>query len=79
MSVNAENVTYLDSFGFKHIAKKIKKFIGNKKIITNICKIQAYDAIMCAYFCIGFIGFMLKGQILLDHTNLLSTNKYEKK
>ena len=25
---------------------------------------------MCGYFCIGFIGFMLKDKSLLDYTNL---------
>ena len=35
---------------------------------------QAYDLIMCGYFCIGFIYFMLKGKILLDYTNLFSPN-----
>ena len=29
----------------------------NKNIITNIFRIQAYDSIMCGYFCIGFINF----------------------
>ena len=29
------------SFGAEHIPKEIKKFIGNKKIITNIYRIQA--------------------------------------
>ena len=33
---------------------------------------------MCGYFCIGFIDFMLKGKILLEHTNLFSSNDYEK-
>ena len=28
--------------------------------------------------CIGFIDSMLKGQSLLDHTNLFSPNDYEK-
>ena len=27
--VNAENVTYFDSFGVEHIPKEIRKFIGN--------------------------------------------------
>ena len=58
--------------------QKIKKFIGNKNIITNIYRIQAYDSIMCGYFCIGFIDFMLKGKSLLDYTNLFSPNDYEK-
>ena len=38
---------YFDSFGVEHIPKEIKKFIGNKNIITNICRIQAYNLIMC--------------------------------
>ena len=37
--VNAKNVTYFDSFGVEHIPKEIKKFIGNKNIITNIYRI----------------------------------------
>ena len=31
---------------------------------------QAYNSIMCRYFCIGFIDFMLTGKSLLDYTNL---------
>ena len=68
--MNAENVTYFNSFGIEHVPKEIKKFIGNKNIITNIYWIQTCDLIMCGYFCIGFIDFMLKGKSLLDHTNL---------
>ena len=70
-------LTYFDNFGVEHILKEIKKCIG-KNIITNIYKIQAYDLIMCGYFCIGFIDFMLKGKSLLGYTNLFSSNKYEK-
>ena len=33
---------------------------------------------MCAYYCIGFIDFMLKGKSLLEHTNLFSSNEYKK-
>ena len=29
---------------------------------------QAYDSTMRTYFCIGFIGFMLKGKSLLEYT-----------
>ena len=52
--------------------------MGNKNI-TNIYKVQAYDSIMCVYFCIGFIDFMLNGKSFLEYTNLFSPNKYEKK
>ena len=76
--LNAENVTYFDSFGVEHVLKEIKRFIGNKNIIANIYRIKTYDSIMCGYFCIGFINFMLKGKSLLDYINLLSPNDYEK-
>ena len=78
MYVNDNIVTYFDSFRVEHIPKEIKKFIGNKNIITNIYRIQIYDSIMCGYFCIGFIDFMLKGKSLLEYTNLFSSNDYEK-
>ena len=78
MYVNDNNVTYFDSFGLEHIPKEIKKFIGNKNVVTNIDIIQAYDSIMCGYFCVGFINFMLKGKSLLEYTNLFSPNDYEK-
>ena len=79
LHVNDNNVTYFDSFGVEHIPKEIKKFIGNKNIVKNIYRIQAYDSIMCGHFWIGFIDFMLKGKSLLDYTNLFSANDYEKK
>ena len=52
--VNAENVTYFDSFG-------VGNFIRNKNIIRNIYRIQAYVFLMYGYFCIGFffIYFLL--------------------
>ena len=33
---------------------------------------------MRGYFCIGFVDFMLKGQRLLDYTNLFSPKEYGK-
>ena len=46
-----------------NIPKRIKKSVGNKDIITNIYRIQAYDLIKCGYFCIGFNDFMLKVKV----------------
>ena len=68
------NVTSFDSFGVEHIPIEIKTFINrpsssasqNKNIKTNIFRIQAYDSIMCGYFCIGFINFMFKGKTLTE-------------
>ena len=64
--VNNKSVTYFDSFGVEHIPKEIKKFINNKNTIANIFRILAYDSVMCGYFCIGFIDFMLEGNSLTD-------------
>ena len=47
--VNTENVTYFDSFGVEHILEEIRKFFGNKSIITNIYRMQTYNSVMCGY------------------------------
>ena len=52
--------------------------MGNRYIIKNIYRIQAYNSIMCGCFCIGFINFMLKVKSMLDYTNLFSPNDYDK-
>ena len=75
--INGDNATYFDSFGDEHIPKEFKKIILNKNVTTNIHRIRA-SVSMCWYFCIGFIDFILKGESLLDYTNLFSHNKYEK-
>ena len=84
--VKAKYTVYFDSFGVEHIPKEINKFINNdttkssslKRIKSNIFRIQAYDSIMCGYFCIEFINYMLKGKTLLDYTNLFSPNDFKK-
>ena len=72
------NVTYFDSFRVEHVPKEIRTFIGNKNIKTNIFRIQTYDSIVCGYFCIGFIDFMLAGKTLTDFTNLSSPNNFKR-
>ena len=71
------DVTYFDSFWVKHIPKEIKAFIGNKNIKTNNFRIQAYDSIICGYFCIGFIDLILAGDTLRDFTNLFSPDNFK--
>ena len=76
--VHNNDDTYFDSFGVEHILKEIKAFIDNKHIKTNIFRMQAYDSIMCGYFCIDFIGFMLAEKTLTEFTNLFSPNNFKK-
>ena len=76
--VKPKYTAYFDSFGVEHIPKEIKKFVGNKDIKANIFRLQAYDSIMCGYFCIEFINYMFKGKTLLEYTNLFSPNDFKK-
>ena len=71
-------IVYFDIFVVEYIPEEIKEFIGNKKIKANIYHVQANDSIMCGYFCIGFIDFMLAGKKLTDYTNLFSPYDFDK-
>ena len=71
-----DNVTYFDSFGVEHSPKQIKTFINNKNIKTIIFRIQAYNSVMCGYFCIEFINFMLARKNLTEFVNLFSPNNF---
>ena len=72
------NATYFDSFGVEHVPKEIKIFIDKSVVVANIFRIQAYDSVMCGYFCVKFINFMLKGKTLTDFTNLFLPNNFDK-
>ena len=78
MYVHNVDVTYFDSFGVEHMPKEIKKFINNKNIKTNIFRIQALDSVICRYFCIGFIDFIVAWKTLTEFTNLFSPNNFKK-
>ena len=49
-----------------------------KNIKANIFWVQANNSIMCGYFCIRFIDFMLAGKTLIDYTNLFSPYDFNK-
>ena len=76
--VKKKQIVYFDSFGVEHIPEEIKKIIGNRNIKANIFRVQANDSVMCGYFCIGFVGFMLAGKTLTDYTNLFSPYDFNK-
>ena len=75
-------IVYFNSFCVEHIPEEIKEFIkkfpGNKNIKANIFRIQENNSIMCGYFCIGFIDFMVAGKKLTDYTNLFSPLDFKK-
>ena len=64
---------YFDFFGIEYIPNKIKE----KSIIHNIFRIQSDNTIMCGFYYIAFIQYMIVGKGLLDYTNLFSPNNYK--
>ena len=68
-----------DSSGVEHIPEEIKKIVGNKNLKANIFRVQGNDSVICGYFCIGFIDFMLAGKRLTDYTSLFSPYDFDKK
>ena len=75
---NSNNATYFHSFRVELILKRIKTLISNKNFKTNVFRIQAYNSIMCGYFCIEFIDFMLAGKTFTEYTNLFLLNNFKK-
>ena len=69
---------YFDSFGVEYIPKEMIKKIKNKNIKSNIFRIQDNNSIMCGYFCILFIEYMLNNKTLTDYTNLFSPYDFKK-
>ena len=71
-------IVYFNSFGVEHVPEEIKEFIGNKNVKTNIFRVQANNLIMCGYFYIGFIEFMLAGETVISFTRFSSLHDFEK-
>ena len=76
---NRNEIVYFNSFGVEQVPEEIKKFIRNKNIKSNISRVQANGSVMCGYFCIGFIDFMLAGKKLIDYKNVFSPHDLKKK
>ena len=75
---NRNEIVYFDSFGVEHVPEEIKEFVGNKNIIANIFRVQANNSIMCEYFCIIFINFMLAAKKLTDCMSMFSPYDFER-
>ena len=74
-----KNLTlYFDSFGIEHIPQEILNKIKDKSITHNIFIVQDKGFIICGFYCIAFIEYLLAGKYLLNYTNLFSTSDYKK-
>ena len=65
-------------FGIECIPQEVLNKIKDKSINHSILGIQDNESIMCRFYCIAFIEYMLWGKTLLDYTNLFSPNDYKK-
>ena len=74
---NRNEIVYFDSFGVEHIPEEIKKFLGNGNKKAHIFWVQANNSVMCGYFCIGLIDFMLAGKKVTDYTGLFSPHDFK--
>ena len=58
-------------------------FVKNEIVYFDIFGVEhtpeEINSVMCSYFCIGFIDFMLAGKTLIDYTNLFSPYDLNKK
>ena len=71
-------IVYYDTFGVEHVPEEIKEFVGNKNIIANNFRVQANNSVICGYFCIRFIDFMLASKKLTDFTSMFSPYDFKR-
>ena len=76
--IDRNSTVYLDSFGVEYFPQEVLNKIRDKSITHNIFRIESDGSIMCGFYCIGFIEYILAEKTLLDYANLFSPNDYEK-
>ena len=76
--IDRKTAVYFDSFGIEYTSQEVLNKIISKSITQNIFRIQDNDYIMCGFYYIAFIEYMLAGKTLLDYTNLFSLNDHKK-
>ena len=73
-----DTALYFDSFGIKCIPQDILNKIKDKSITHKIFRIQDNKSLVCGFYCVTFIDYILAVKALLDYTNLFSLNDYQK-
>ena len=65
-------------FGTEYTPQEVLSKIRDKSTTHKIFRIQDNETIICGFYCITFIGYMLVEKKLLDYTNLFPPNDYKK-
>ena len=66
---------YFNSSGIEHTPQDVLNKINYKSIMHSIFRIQSEDSIICGFYYITFLEYMIAGTTLLDYANLLSNHK----
>ena len=69
---------YFNSLEIEYIPQEVMNKIKDKSMTHNILRIQSHDSVMCRFYCIAFIEYMIAGKTLLDHTSLFTPNNNQK-
>ena len=75
--IDRNTAVYFDSFEIEYIPQDLLSKIKDKSITHNIFRMQNNTSILCEFYCIAFIEYMLTGKTLLDYTNFFSSNGYK--
>ena len=76
--IDKNTAVFFDSFGVKYIPEQVLSKMKDKVIAHNIFRIRDDDSIICGFYCIAFIGYILVGKMLLDDTKLFFRNDNKK-
>ena len=76
--IDRNTAVCFDSFGIEYIPQEVLNKVRDKSITLNIFRIQDNESIICGFYCIALIEYMLAGKSLLDYTNLFSPNECKK-
>ena len=76
--IERNTVVYFDSFGIEYIPQEVLNKIRDKSITHNIFRIQDNESIMCGFYIISFIEYVVAGKTSLYYSNLFSPNDYKK-
>ena len=61
--IDRNTALYFDSFAIEYIPLELLNKIRDNSITHNIFRIQDNESIMCGFYCIAFIEYMLSGKI----------------
>ena len=65
--INKNITVYFDSFGIEYTPQEVLNEIRDKSITHNMVRIQDDKSIMCRFYWIAFIEYMLARKYILEN------------